>query len=56
MLLYTIGALTCVILVHLLGTAPWVMALAVATTIKLTQLTRTVHPLLRSSRFSRSFE
>ena len=40
----TIGALTCVILVHLFGTAPWVMALAVATTIKLTQLTRTVHP------------
>ena len=40
----TIGALTCVFLVHLFGTAPWVMALAVATTIKLTQLTRTVHP------------
>ncbi|WP_036480102.1 HPP family protein [Myxosarcina sp. GI1] len=39
-----IGALTCVTLVHLFGTAPWVMALAVATTIKLTQLTRTVHP------------
>ena len=39
-----IGALTCVFLVHLFGTAPWVMALAVATTIKLTQLTRTVHP------------
>ena len=40
----TIGALTCVVLVNLFGTAPWVMALAVATTIKLTQLTRTVHP------------
>ena len=40
----TIGALTCVVLVYLFGTAPWVMALAVATTIKLTQLTRTVHP------------
>lgn len=39
-----IGALTCVALVHLFGTAPWVMALAVATTIKLTQLTRTLHP------------
>ncbi|MBW4534353.1 MAG: HPP family protein [Pleurocapsa minor HA4230-MV1] len=39
-----IGALTCVFLVHLFGTAPWVMALAVATTIKLMQLTRTVHP------------
>jgi CBS-domain-containing membrane protein len=39
-----IGAFICVILVHLFGTAPWVMALAVATTIKLTQLTRTLHP------------
>jgi CBS-domain-containing membrane protein len=39
-----IGAFICVILVHLFGTAPWVMALAVATTIKLMQLTRTVHP------------
>ncbi|AFZ38151.1 HPP family protein (plasmid) [Stanieria cyanosphaera PCC 7437] len=39
-----IAALTCVILVHLFGTGPWVMALAVATTIKLMQLTRTVHP------------
>jgi CBS-domain-containing membrane protein len=39
-----IGAIICVILVHLFGTAPWVMALAVATTIKLTQLTRTLHP------------
>lgn len=39
-----IGALTCVALVDLFGTAPWVMALAVATTIKLTQLTRTLHP------------
>ncbi len=39
-----IGALICVVLVHLFGTAPWVMALAVATTIKLTQLTRTLHP------------
>lgn len=39
-----IGAFICVSLVHLFGTDPWVMALAVATTIKLTQLTRTVHP------------
>ncbi len=39
-----IGALICVVLVHLFGTAPWVMALAVATTIKLMQLTRTLHP------------
>jgi CBS-domain-containing membrane protein len=52
----TIGALTCVFLVHLFGTAPWVMALAVATTIKLTQFTITVHPLLRSSCSNRSFE
>jgi CBS-domain-containing membrane protein len=39
-----IGAVICVILVDLFGTAPWVMALAVATTIKLMQLTRTMHP------------
>jgi CBS-domain-containing membrane protein len=39
-----IGALICVSCVQLFGTAPWVMALAVATTIKVTQLTRTVHP------------
>jgi len=39
-----IGAFICVILVYFFGTAPWVMALAVATTIKLMQLTRTVHP------------
>ncbi|MBW4562384.1 MAG: HPP family protein [Mojavia pulchra JT2-VF2] len=39
-----IAAIVCVTLVQLFGTAPWVMAMAVATTIKLTQLTRTVHP------------
>jgi CBS-domain-containing membrane protein len=39
-----IAAIVCVMLVQLFGTAPWVMAIAVATTIKLTQLTRTVHP------------
>lgn len=39
-----LAAIVCVILVHFLGTEPWVMALAVATTIKLMQLTRTVHP------------
>lgn len=39
-----IAALICVILVYFFGSAPWVMALAVAATIKLTQLTRTVHP------------
>lgn len=39
-----IAAIVCVTLVQLFGTTPWVMALAVATTIKLMQLTRTVHP------------
>ncbi|GAB4238627.1 MAG: HPP family protein [Stanieria sp.] len=39
-----LAAIICVTLVQLFGTAPWVMAMAVATTIKVTQLTRTVHP------------
>ncbi|XWK90265.1 MAG: HPP family protein [Phormidium sp.] len=39
-----IGAIVCVTLVHFFGTAPWVMALAVATAIKLMQLTKTLHP------------
>ncbi|HAG84942.1 MAG TPA: HPP family protein [Cyanobacteria bacterium UBA12227] len=39
-----IGAIVCIILVHYFGTAPWVMALAVATAIKLMQLTKTLHP------------
>lgn len=39
-----IAAIVCVICVALWGTAPWVMAIAVATTIKLTQLMRMVHP------------
>lgn len=39
-----IAAIVCVTLVQVFGTAPWVMAMAVATTIKLMQLTRTVHP------------
>lgn len=39
-----IGAIVCIILVHSFGTAPWVMALAVATAIKLMQLTKTLHP------------
>lgn len=38
------GAVVSVTLVSLFGTAPWVMALAVATAIKLMQLSRTVHP------------
>lgn len=39
-----IGAIVCITLVHCFGTAPWVMALAVATAIKLMQLTKTLHP------------
>ena len=39
-----IAAIVCVTLVQLFGSEPWVMALAVATTIKLMQLTRTLHP------------
>ncbi len=38
------GALVSIICVQMFGTAPWVMALAVATTIKLMKLTRTIHP------------
>lgn len=39
-----ISALVCVTLVQLFGGEPWVMALAVATAIKLMQLTKTLHP------------
>jgi CBS-domain-containing membrane protein len=39
-----IGAVTCITLVHMFGVAPWVMALSVATAIKLMQLTKTLHP------------
>ncbi len=39
-----IGALIAVILVKLCGTEPWVMAIAVSTTIVAMKLTRTVHP------------
>ncbi len=39
-----LGAIVCILMVQFWGTAPWVMALAVATTIKLMQLTRTLHP------------
>ncbi|HEY9734674.1 MAG TPA: HPP family protein [Trichocoleus sp.] len=38
------GAIVAVALVSLFGTEPWVMGLAVATTIKVMQLTHTVHP------------
>lgn len=39
-----IAAIVCVTLVQLFGSEPWVMALAVATAIKLMQLTKTLHP------------
>ncbi len=38
------GALVSILCVQIWGTAPWVMALAVATTIMLMKLTRTIHP------------
>lgn len=39
-----IGALSSLVMVNLFGSEPWVMALAVATAIKLMQLTKTLHP------------
>lgn len=39
-----LGAIAAIVLVHFFGTEPWVEALAVATAIKLMQLTKTVHP------------
>jgi CBS-domain-containing membrane protein len=39
-----LGAIVSLVMVHLFGSEPWVMALAVATTIKVTQLTKTLHP------------
>ncbi|MBD2089801.1 HPP family protein [Microcoleus sp. FACHB-1515] len=39
-----LGAIVCIAFVQLFGTEPWVMAIAVATAIKLMQLTRTLHP------------
>lgn len=39
-----IAAIVCVVLVHFFDSEPWVMALAVATAIKLMQLTKTLHP------------
>ncbi len=38
------GAIVSIGLVQCFGAAPWVMALAVATTIKLMQFTKTLHP------------
>ncbi len=39
-----ISAIVCVTFVQCFGTAPWVMALSVATAIKLMQLSQTLHP------------
>lgn len=39
-----LGAIIAVALVKIFGTAPWVMAAAVATTILVMKITRTVHP------------
>lgn len=39
-----LGAIVSLVMVHLFGSGPWVMALAVATTIKVMQLTKTLHP------------
>lgn len=39
-----IGALVGIVLVQWFGHEPWVMALAVATSIKLMQMTKTLHP------------
>jgi CBS-domain-containing membrane protein len=39
-----LGAVVSVVMVVLFGSEPWVMALAVATTIKLMQLTKCLHP------------
>ena len=39
-----LGGLVSLIMVHLFGSEPWVMALAVATAIKVMQLTKTLHP------------
>lgn len=39
-----LGGVVSLVLVHLFGSEPWVMGLAVATAIKLMQLTKTLHP------------
>ena len=39
-----LGAIVSVVMVFIFGSEPWVMALAVATAIKLMQLTKTLHP------------
>ena len=39
-----IGGIVSLLMVYLFGSEPWVMALSVATAIKLMQLTKTLHP------------
>jgi len=39
-----VGGIVSVVMVYLFGSAPWVMALSVATAIKVMQLTKTLHP------------
>lgn len=39
-----LGGIVSLVMVHLFGSEPWVMALSVATAIKLMQLTKTLHP------------
>lgn len=39
-----LGAIVSVVMVYLFGSEPWVMALSVATAIKVMQLTKTLHP------------
>jgi hypothetical protein len=39
-----LGAIVSLVMVHAFGSEPWVMALAVATSIKVMQLTKTLHP------------
>ena len=38
------SAVVSLVMVHLFGSEPWVMALAVATAIKVMQLTKNLHP------------
>jgi CBS-domain-containing membrane protein/uncharacterized coiled-coil protein SlyX len=39
-----LGAIVSLVMVHVFGSEPWVMALAVATAIQVMQLTKTLHP------------
>lgn len=51
-----IGGLVSIIMVTLFGVEPWVMALSVATAIKLMQLTKTLHPPGGAVAFSWGYE